>query len=237
MIIFLIYMEEIRIISILIFMICLLSVASSHQAEMCDQYSETNEPSCEMINHEELQESKFESNLNIKNIQIYTELNSSFFQNLTSYPTPWFIIIGYPKTIGQPLTHKSWSKLESIVQSENLKINLAKINLLQNKIFHKRFNFVSFPSFVYLYDGYIYHYTGPSKSTNLLHFLKSDLFLQYPRQVHPLPSSSLPLSHSLSPRSFLRSMIGCFIIQCLLLYFCCGIKPFARNPIKPHPGK
>ena len=232
-------MEEIKIISNVIFFICLFSIVSSHQTDTCNEYSESRDSSCDSINQEDLHESEFEKNLGIRDTQISTELNSSIFQNLTSYPAPWFIILGYPKSFGQSLTHKSWSKLELKVQSENLKINLGKINLSQNKIFHKRFNFVSFPSFIYLYDGYAYHYTGPSKSTNLLQFLKSDLFYQYPRQVHPFPfpSSSLPISHSLTLKSFLRSMIGCFIIQCLILYFCCGLKPFARNSMKPNPGK
>jgi hypothetical protein len=162
----------------------------------------------------------------------WISITSDFLNNLTSSSLPWFVIICDRKSWLSETFSGNWETFERNRKYKLLDLNLGKIDMIKNKRFLKQFNLKFYPSFLYIFEGFAYSYTGTIDSENLEKVFSLKLFYQYHRQVLVTDfqdvSQSKTFKKSLntptSPtlKTFMYSMTGLFIIQILLLKFCCS---------------
>lgn len=162
--------------------------------------------------------------------------SENFIETLKSSALPWFVYLGYPKYTNTELSISSWIKFGQLVEESKFDLNIGKINLSREKELRHILNCTKNTAYFYISEGYAYNYIGSKELASLAKVHTEKTYLQYERikldltDIEDIKAGKVKVTRDRKPVVFVvRTFVLAFVIQALILWFCCGTKITAQK--------
>ncbi|OMJ76845.1 hypothetical protein SteCoe_23692 [Stentor coeruleus] len=108
--------------------------------------------------------------------------NSNFIEKISSSSDPWFIFFAEPRSQNSIIKNPVWFIFAERAQENNLPLNIGKVDMSTEDKVRSKFRVYTFPTFLYIDNGYVYNYTGPAEEDNFVAVFEKKTYLQYDRK-------------------------------------------------------
>lgn len=108
--------------------------------------------------------------------------NNNFIEKISSSPNPWFIFFAEPRSQRSILKNPVWFIFAERAIENDLPLNIGKVDMSTEDKVRSQFRVYTFPTFLYIDNGYVYNYTGPSEEDNFINVFQQKTYLQYDRK-------------------------------------------------------
>lgn len=107
--------------------------------------------------------------------------DDNFESMMKSNENDWFVYFYAVGCTKCAMLNPQWKFFATKVNSKELPLNVAKINLSENPKLVRRYRVSSFPTYLYFTGGSYYNYTGRAEAPSLVDVLEKKTYLMYDR--------------------------------------------------------